>query len=179
VRLTADAFLAWAEEHPDGRFELLDGEVVAMAPERRPHVRAKYNTAKALEAAIAARSLPCEMLIDGMGVRVDEMTMFVPDVIVHCGPPPPNDAMEVRDPVILVEVLSPTSQAIDSRVKLARYFQVPSLRHYLVIDPETRAVTYHSRDDAGGIAARTLHEGGLRLDPPGIDIEVGSFFVSL
>ena len=150
-----------------------------MAPERRAHVRAKFEAAKALEAGIVARRLPCEALIDGMGVRVDELTVFIPDVIVRCGATPPADATEVSDPMILVEVVSPSSHPIDSGVKLVGYFKLPSLRHYLVIDTAARAVTHHGRDAAGAISTRIVRDGMLALDPPGLEIEVTSVFATI
>jgi len=56
LTFTADAFLAWAEEQPDGRFELIEGRVVAMGRERAAHGRAKYRAVVALDAALAKAS---------------------------------------------------------------------------------------------------------------------------
>jgi Uma2 family endonuclease len=64
--LTADEFIAWAAEQPTGRFELAEGVVVAMAPERVSHTRAKLDAAVALRAALASRGLGCEALADGV-----------------------------------------------------------------------------------------------------------------
>jgi Uma2 family endonuclease len=62
TEFTADAFIAWALEQPTGRYELDNGIVVAMAPERVSHARAKCQTWLALRTAIAARGLGCEAL---------------------------------------------------------------------------------------------------------------------
>jgi Uma2 family endonuclease len=61
AEFTADEFIAWALEQPEGRFELDNGVVVAMAPERVNHGRAKNRTLRALETAIAARGLGCSI----------------------------------------------------------------------------------------------------------------------
>ena len=50
------------------------------------------------------------------------------------------------------------------------------MRHYLVIDPDTRRVTHHSRAADGRIFANTLSDGTLRLDPPGISVEIETLF---
>jgi Uma2 family endonuclease len=168
ARLSADAFIAWAAEQPRGRYELAGGEIVAMAPERAAHTRAKLEAAIALRAAIARRGLDCEALIDGMSVRIDQATVYEPDALVRCGPRTPDDALEISDPVIAVEVVSPSSRGIDTGAKLAGYFRLPSLRHYLVV--------CHHRDDAGGLSTEILHGGVLALDPPGLSLEIGDVF---
>jgi Uma2 family endonuclease len=174
---TADEFIAWALEQSSGRFELDNGIIVDMAPERVDHGRAKARAWRALDAAIAARSLACEALPDGATVRIDDRTVYEPDALVRCGPPLPGDAIEVGDPIIVVEVVSPSSGGIDRGVKLAGYFSLPSVRHYLIVDTDKRVVIHHHLLEAGRIESRFLHEGRLTLDPPGLTIEVQDIFV--
>jgi Uma2 family endonuclease len=169
---TADEFIAWALEQPEGRFELDNGAVVAMAPERVSHGRAKSQAWLALRTAIAARGLDCEALPDGATVRVTDRTVYEPDALVRCGPPLPGDAMEATDPILVVEVVSPSSRGIDRGVKLAGYFSLPSVRHYLIVDTDKRVVIHHQRDEEGRIGVRVLHDGKLTLDPPGLAIDI-------
>jgi Uma2 family endonuclease len=176
--LTADAFLAWAAEQR-GRFELSEGQVVAMAPERVAHTRAKLDAVIALRSALAAGGLPCEAMTDGVSVRIDERTIYEPDALVRCGPRTPGDAMDVPDPLIVVEVVSPSGRGIDTGAKLAGYFKLPSVRHYLVVNTESRIVIHHRRDDAGAIGVQILHEGILSFNPPGLAIEIRDIFTSL
>ena len=70
--MTVEEFIDWAMAQPEGRYELVDGEVVAMAPERIAHARLKAEIWLALREAIAAKGLPCEALVDGAGVRIDD-----------------------------------------------------------------------------------------------------------
>jgi Uma2 family endonuclease len=180
-KLTADAFLAWAAAQPRGRFELSGGAIVAMAPERLAHTRAKYEVMIALRSAIAARGLGCEAIGDGVSVKIDDATVYEPDALVRCGARAPGDAMEVDDPVVVVvvEVVSPSSRGIDTGAKLADYFRLPTVRHYLVVQTEARVVLHHRRDDAGDIGVRILREGALTLDPPGLQVGVAEIFASL
>ena len=177
TEITADEFIAWALEQPGGRFELDNGAVVAMAPERIGHGRVKNRALRALEAAIAARGLGCEAHPDGATVRIDDRTVYEPDALVRCGPPLPGDAIEVTDPVIVVEAVSPSSRGIDRGVKLASYFSLPSVRHYLIVDTDRRVVIHHRRDEEGQIGVRVFRDGLLTLDPPGLTIEVRDIFV--
>ena len=176
---TADEFLAWAMEQPSGRFELDNGRVVAMAPERLNHAIAKRNLAIALHEAIKARDLPCQMLLDGMAVRISDDTVYEPDALVRCGPQPSGDVVEISDPVILVEVVSPSSRGKDGGAKLAGYFALPTVRHYLIVDTDQRVVLHHRRDDDGRIEVRILRDGTLILDPPGLEIGIRAVFVGL
>jgi Uma2 family endonuclease len=177
--LTADAFLDWATAQPRGRFELVRGRVVAMAPERLGHTRAKSEAWLALRTAIRERDLPCEAISDGASVRIDDQTVYEPDVLVRCGPKAPSDVVTLEDPVIVVEVVSPSSRGVDTGTKLADYLGLPSLRHYLVLETEGRTVTHHRRDEGGRIETRVLRDGTLGLDPPGIEIAVADVFATL
>lgn len=65
-----------------GRHELVDGEVVAMAPERGRHARVKFAVQAALDRGLRALGSPCEMLPDGMTVRIDAHIASEPDALV-------------------------------------------------------------------------------------------------
>lgn len=176
TEFTADEFIAWALDQASGRFELDNGAVVTMAPERVDHTRAKRNATIALHTAIGARDLPCEVLPDGASVRVNERTVYEPDALVRCGPLAPGGAMEVSEPVIVIEVVSPSSRGIDTGVKLAAYFSLPSVRHYLIVDTDKHVVIHHHRDGKGDIGVQIFGDGQLALDPPGLTINIRDLF---
>jgi len=173
---TADSFIAWALDQPRGRFELVRGRVVAMAPERAGHARAKLAMVNALGDAIARAGLDCEAFTDGMSVRIDEATVYEPDALVRCGPRLPDDDVEAPDPVIVVEVVSQSSRSTDSGAKLVDYFRLDSVRHYLVVNADAAAVVHHARSARGDIVTRVLRAGALLLDPPGLRLDVGGLF---
>ena len=173
--MTVDEFLAWAEENP-GRFELYDGQIFAMAAERAAHAVTKYMVQKELERAVRKAAVPCRMMPDGMTVRITKHTAHEPDALVYCGPKVPDDHVEIPNPTIVVEVLSPSTKHVDATMKLDGYFKVASVAHYLIIDPKKPLLILHSRQPDGKVLTQFLHEGLLRLDPPGIDVEVGNFF---
>jgi Uma2 family endonuclease len=175
-RMTADAFTAWALEQPSGRFELAHGIIVAMAPERSSHALVKGAAYRALSAAADARGGGCVVYPDGMAVRIDDMTQYEPDAAVRCGGPLDADAVVYDDPVIVVEVTSPSTRAVDTGAKLVGYFRLPSLRHYLVVDVERRAVVHHRRGEDGAISTRILAGGTLSLDPPGFEVDLAHLF---
>lgn len=156
-KMTVDEFLAWAVEQP-GRYELENGRVVAMAPERMGHIRAKTASFNAL----AAAKLPCEALPNGAAVRIDAATLYEPDAPIVA-------------PVIVVEVLSPSTGRRDSHEKLVGYFMVPSIQHYLIVDADRGVLVHHARRGEE-IATRILYGDPLRLEPPGLDLSVQDLF---
>jgi Uma2 family endonuclease len=173
--MDVDAFLAWAEGR-EGRWELRDGKPILMAPERAAHALTKYAAQKALEAGIIRAGLPCRMFPDGMTVRITSRTAFEPDALVVCPPPTDLNTMEIPNPVIVVEVLSPSTAADDHGVKLDGYFALPSLAHYLILDADRRVMIWHKRGQAGAIETRVVRDGVIRLDPPGLEAEATAFF---
>lgn len=173
--MTVDEFLAWAEAQP-GRYELYNGVVYAMTPERAAHAELKFAVQTALADGIRRAGLPCHMLPDGMTVRVDAHTAHEPDALIYCGAKLPRSAVEVPNPVILVEVLSPSTRHIDASAKLSGYFRLASVAHYLIFDPERPVVVHHARGTGDAILTRIVRDGVLRLDPPGLDIDMTSLF---
>lgn len=170
--MTSDQFIAWAIEQPEtAHYELYRGEVVAMAPEREAHGFTQSLIGRRLGNAIEEKRLECAVYVDGAAIRVDGDTTFDPDVVVRCGPRPAPNALTLDDPVIVVEVLSPSTRAIDKALKFAAYMDLPSVRHYLIVDVDRRRVIHHRRDPSGAIATAILRDGPIPLDPPGIVLE--------
>jgi len=174
-KMRVDDFLAWAAHQP-GRWELLDGVPVAMPPERVIHGDLKYRVARALDAAIEQAGIPCRFVLDSAAVRIETYLSYQPDALVYCGHPLPGDALEVPNPVVVVEILSPSNAMKDLRDKLVGYFRVPSIMHYLIVDPDKRLIIHHARGGGDVIATRIVSDKSLRLDPPGIEMAVADIF---
>jgi Uma2 family endonuclease len=175
--MTVDEYLAWSESQSDlARTELISGQIVATAPERVEHTEVKLSAAIALRAAIARGRLACRALPSGLAVRIDDHTAYAPDALVYCDQELPGDARVVPSPVIIVEVLSPTTMHTDTSAKLIGYFKLPSVHHYLIIDPDACAVAHHFRRADGTVSSNAVTSGAIRLDPPGLSIDASEFF---
>jgi len=175
-RMTVPEFLAWAETQEKGRYELVRGEIVAMAPERAEHVRAKQRALRSLETAIARAGVGCEAFVDGLAIVVDDETSYEPDALVNCGERIADNTMVAPHPVIAVEVLSPSTRNLDKAIKLADYFRVASLAHYLIVDLGRRHVLHYRRQPDGAIMVAIVKDGDLVFDPPGITVPVAGLF---
>jgi Uma2 family endonuclease len=175
-KMTADEFLAWAEDQlPEaGKFELWDGEVVVRHgpgfEERSQHWEAKTAALLALHDAIKRAGVPCFVAADGPMVRLSPNKMARPDALVYCGPKVPRGVQEVPNPLILVEVLSPSTKKRDHGVKRQGYFTLPSLHHYLIIDPDRRLLIHHRRGASDPRETQIVIGSRLQLDPPGLDV---------
>ena len=175
--MTREEFHAWVALQPSGRFERIDGIVVAMAPERLSHNRRKGSARDALRRAIREAGLTsCEVFGDGVTVQADDSD-FEPDAVLRCGRRLPGDATTVPDPLVVVEVLSPDSGTRDRATKLRAYFRLATVQHYLIVWPEAQRIVRHSRLPNGELASQVFTSGEIALDPPGITVTVEEFYL--
>jgi Uma2 family endonuclease len=176
--MTTIEFLDWVEQHgTEGVcYDLIRGEIVAQAASRAAHGRVKAATWLAVSAAIRKSGVRCEAFVETLAVEIAEGMTFEPDVLVECGPPLPPDARLSLNPIIVVEVLSPSTERRDETVKYVGYLKQRGLTHYLIIDPDNRIAIHHRRVSDGEIATRIVGSGDLTFDPPGFTVAVADLF---
>jgi Uma2 family endonuclease len=138
---TAEEYLA-LEEAADYKSEYYQGEIFAMAGGTRNHSLITANTTTALNNALEAK--PCEVHMSDLRLHVKRNGLYTyPDVMVICGRPEfvqgRNDT--VTNPILIVEVLSPSTRDYDRVKKFALYKQLESLREYVLVDSEQVHVT--------------------------------------
>jgi Uma2 family endonuclease len=133
--MTVDEFLRW-EDGTDMRYELVGGVVVAMAPPAPAHGFLAARLCIAIGTALRSR-LPCMVQIEAGIARPDrDDTYYVADLAVTCNPPPPDEPV-IGDPLLIAEVLSPTTASYDRQRKVADYRQIASVQEILLIDSQT------------------------------------------
>ncbi len=159
-------------EGVEGRYELVDGKVLKMASETARHVRAKMRAIKAFENGLRKRKLECEVFGDGMTVKIDNYTAREPDLSVQCGPPASDDSLVLDNPMIVVEVVSPSSEFRDVYRKQIEYFSVPSIQHYLIVDQFKKVVLHNKRTGKDSFQSKIFGRGMIELDPPGFQVSV-------
>jgi Uma2 family endonuclease len=174
-QMTLSEFLAWNRDQP-GRYELASGEVFAMSRESVAHARLKLSVTLAISGAIRKAGLPCEAIIDGPGVTIADQSYFVPDVIVTCGEPISGDASLIDAPMIVVEVVSPSTRVFDVEHKAIYYFQKQSIQHYLIVAGKSRFVVHHRRTGPTKAEIELVREGIITLDPPGFAVALEDIF---
>lgn len=135
--LTLAAFLDWENAQPE-RHEFHRGEVFAMVGGRRSHGRVVLNLARRLAERLDGS--PCQVFAESMKVQVADDTILYPDVFVTCDKADLATEMIFRAPMLVIEVLSPATQAYDRSQKFALYRRLASLREYILVDPDTRRI---------------------------------------
>lgn len=131
-RLSAAEYLAWEAEQPQ-RHEFVDGEVFAMAGAGDAHVTVAGNLYMALRQHL--KGSPCRTYMSDMRLAVAAANCyFYPDVMVTCSAGDHASAQEKREPVLVVEVLSPGTEGFDRGAKFTAYRALASLKEYVLID---------------------------------------------
>jgi Uma2 family endonuclease len=140
------------------------------------HVRVKWRVANVLETALARSGVVVEVFGDGAAVMIADRTVHEPDAMLRLGPRLPDNDILVLAPLIVVEVLSPSTGPVDTSTKLANYFRLPSVAHYLVVNT-TEKLVLQDRRGPDGLPVMTAHKDGtLTLDPPGLSLQIRDFF---
>jgi Uma2 family endonuclease len=181
--VTAETFLAWAEAQPKeaGRFEFWDGQIIekhgpagSMNAERSQHWRMKFELAVALRMAIRSAGIAAHVALDGASVRLPGGRLAEPDVLVYLGPRVARDVLVVENPVIVCEILSPSTATFDLTGKREGYFARPSVQHYVVGDPDAMQVLHYARTGGLLAAPSVIRDRAvlLRLDPPGLTVDL-------
>lgn len=173
LTMTADEFFAWAETWEDGeRYELVEGVPLRMQSERVSHAEKKASAWLALRTAVRTAGLDhCRAFPDGVSVKISDRTVRGPDVILQCGPYD-GDKVFVPNPVVVVEIISPSSVRSDVSRKLIDYFAVPSILHYLIVFGEETRVIHHHRASADGEIRTAIlcADATIDLTPPGFSV---------
>jgi len=137
------------EQFGDIKHEYLAGQVVAMVGATRAH----NKIAGALYACLlpAARHKACDLFMADMKVRIDqadESYFYYPDVVLSCAAAD-RHPLYTASPCLIVEVLSPGTERIDSREKLFAYRLLPSLREYLLLRQDRAQADLYQLGDEG------------------------------
>jgi Uma2 family endonuclease len=140
------------EEVSRVKHEFLDGQVWAMAGGSPDHTAIAINIATLLNNALRGR--PCRVFGSDLRIRVQETGLGTyPDVTVVCGAleldPEDKRQHTVVNPTLIVEVLSPSTEAYDRGEKLAHYRRIPSLQEILLVGHEERRVDVWRRSPSG------------------------------
>lgn len=144
--ITYNEYLAW-EATQEIRHEYFNGEVVAMAGGTRNHNRISLNFSKILDNALA--DCQCEVYIADVKVQVEpNKKYFYPDVVVTCDERD-NAPQLVLFPCLIIEVLSPSTEAYDRGFKFAQYRNCESLQEYVLVQAEQPMVEIFQRDRDG------------------------------
>lgn len=142
-RYTAEEYFA-LEETSEVRHEFFEGEIFAMAGESTAHNLIAGNLYMGLRLAVRGRG--CQVFIENVQLTVRRGQQYVyPDVLVTCHPQDAQQTRRIESPVLLVEVLSPSTAYYDRGHKFKKYKTLASLRHYLLVAQNRWLVEWYRR----------------------------------
>ena len=173
--MTAEEYLTW-EEGQELKWEFDGFQPVAMVGGTYGHARIQTNILTALNNRLRGKQCqPC-----GSDMRVPTMPgrWRYPDAVVTCTPPP-LDTRDLTDPVVVFEVLSPSTAEDDRTVKLAEYQALSSLRRYVMLEQNRVFATVITRSATGWDLSLAGPDGMLAMPEIGIEVPVAEFYEGL
>lgn len=131
--LSASDFLEF-ERNSNEKHEFFQGKIIAMAGASLSHNRIVSNIIGDLNRFLKGKS--CEVFLSDLRVNIPTSETFTyPDVTIICGKPEmvDNKMDTVRNPTVIIEVMSPSTEQNDRGAKFFNYMQIPALQEYLII----------------------------------------------
>ncbi len=175
--LSEAEYLAFEEKAPF-RHEYVGGEAYLMAGGSQRHNRIAGNAYIALPQALKGK--PCQVFINDVKLHVArDNAYYYPDVMVACSDKASaaNESQVVSDPVLVIEVLSPSTEATDRREKLHAYRHLPSLREYTLVSQENQQVeTYRRQGDLGWLYITYEPGDMLELASVGVTLPIADLY---
>lgn len=164
------------ELHSEVKHEYLAGEVYAMAGASDAHNLIAINLTTALHRHL--RGGPCRVFMSDMKVRIQNMRedyFYYPDVMVACLPE--DKARYWREqPKLLVEVLSESTERVDTREKLFAYQTIADLEEYVVLAQDRREATVFRRSDKEWFSVKVTGDGVLELASVGLSVGLAEIY---
>lgn len=167
-KMTAEEYLAW-EAKQEFRHEYVDGEIIAMTGGSLPHNDIALNFYTALRPHVRQRG--CRVNVSDAKVQARKNSRyFYPDVVISCNPDDLKARDFVRNPKVIVEVLSPGTANYDRGDKFKYYRQIPSLQEYILVNSEEITVEVFQRGE-GKMWLYYEYEAGEAIALPSIEFE--------
>ena len=130
--MTPQEYLEW-EAIQEMKHEYIDGEVFAMTGGTVPHNLISGNLYALLKSHLRGKA--CRVLFADVKVQISEAGSFhYPDVMVSCDERDRSAIQLIQYPCLIIEVLSPSTEAYDRGEKFRRYRQLPTLQEYVLVD---------------------------------------------
>ncbi|MDO7849875.1 Uma2 family endonuclease [Hymenobacter sp. M29] len=169
-RYTVEEYLAM-EKQSEVRHEFFEGEIFAMAGADISHNLIGGNFLVAFKQAL--RGKPCRALMEGVQLAMQEGRHYTyPDVMITCDAADQQAKRIVKAPVLLVEILSPSTSEYDRGRKFNQYKQLPSLQHYLLVSQECWLVEWLQPLESGRWSHTMLLEPEDALAIPNLNINL-------
>ena len=169
-------FLAW-QTGQEQRFELVNGEPLAMAGAKLRHDRVTGNILSEIRRQLRAAGNPCDSFTADIGIRTPAGNIRRPDISVLC-PPFDEEATTAGNPRLIAEVLSESTERIDQLIKLDEYKAIDTLEYIVFIDPTMIAAGFWFRTASRSWQNATLRDANATIEMPvlGLSLSLASLY---
>lgn len=191
---TVEEFFAW-NEHQEEKYELVDGVPMlkrapvpimlpgATAPLMMTGASRRHNMASGNLFRVVGNQLrggPCKAFANDAAVKTGPAQIRFPDLVVDCGTKI-DDGFIFENPKLVAEVLSPSTRTFDLAGKITEYWQIATIAHVLIIDPEKLRIQLHTRHSGEAPTLRIFSDGDDTFEIPeiGITLKLADIFESL
>ncbi len=173
--MTPQEYLEW-EATQELRYEYIDGEVFAMTGGTKPHNRIALNLATSLDGFLTEKG--CDIYIADVKVQIADLNSYhYPDIVVTCDARDKESNEWVEYPCLIVEVLSPSTEAFDRGKKFTRYRQLSTLKEYVLIQSTEMSVDCFRLNEQGlWVYYPYTAKDTLALESVGFSIPVESLY---
>ncbi len=172
--MTLPEFLEW-ESGQEFRYEFDGFQPVAMTGGTRAHAAIQRNLAVSLSGRL--RGKPCNFLGSDLKIEAAGRIRY-PDGFVVCSPGP-NTSTVVTDPIVVFEILSPSTSSTDRIEKHEEYRATPSIQRYVILEQDRIAATVFARDGDDWLGHVFLDGTILAMPEIGIDVPLAEFYDGL
>lgn len=169
--MSLEEFLAWEREQPE-RHEFDGFIITAMTGASMAHVKITMNLAFALRQGL--RGTGCRPFSSDAKVIAAGAVRY-PDIAVTCRPMADRDDI-VPEPVLIIEVVSPSTERIDRGRKKLDYFATSSIRQYAIVEQDERLVDLYTRSEAGWINEVITGDAALKLSSVGVELSLDTVY---
>jgi Uma2 family endonuclease len=169
--MSLDEFLAWEHEQPE-RYEFANGIVTMMTGGSAAHVTIAMNLAFALRGVL--RGSGCHPFGSDMKVIANGAVRYSDVSVVRRRIDDKED--RITEPVIIIEVLSPTTERVDRGRRKFDYFATPSIRQYAIVEQDERRVDLYTRAEAGWTNEVVTGDAPLKLSSVGVELSLDTIY---
>ncbi|MDQ2884875.1 MAG: Uma2 family endonuclease [Chloroflexota bacterium] len=176
--MSVEEYVTFERAHPEGRYEFIDGQISMLAGGTADHSIISANIIR--ELSIALRGSSCRVYTSDMKVRLSEQRYVFPDVSVSCDSRDQGSIEALRYPRLIVEVLSPSTEAYDRGKKFSYYRTCLTIEEYVLVDTQQQAIDVYRREQETFWRLSPLESGDLvKLHSLGVSFPVAAVYENI
>jgi Uma2 family endonuclease len=177
-RMSVEEYITFERANPEVRYEFIDGQISMLAGGTADHSIISANIIR--ELSLALRGSPCRVYTSDMKVRLSEQRYVFPDVSVSCDPRDQGSVEALRYPRLIVEVLSPSTEAYDRGKKFSYYRACLTIEEYVLVDTQQQAIDLYRREQETFWRLSPLGSGDLvKLQSLGVSFPIAAVYENI